>query len=104
VTKAGFFQGQPCGGGLIGGYVPFAKTRAERLAAEDPRASLEERYGTQQGYACVVRKAVDREVARRLLLPADARKLVEQASTANLPPATAATSEAAAASARSCAL
>ena len=79
VTAGGFFKGQPCGGGLTGGYIPFAKTRSERLASGDPRPSLEERYGTRQAYACVVRKAAAREVERRLLLPADARSLIEQA-------------------------
>lgn len=103
VTKAGFFQGQPCGGGLTGGYIPFAKTRAERLAANDPRPSLEERYGTQQGYVCTVRKAAAREAARRLLLPDDAQRLVAQASAASLLPATAASPEAEAVAARLCA-
>jgi hypothetical protein len=28
-----------------GGMIPFAKTKAERIANEDPRLSLEERYG-----------------------------------------------------------
>ncbi|MDB5873758.1 MAG: hypothetical protein JWQ07_3200 [Ramlibacter sp.] len=102
VTKAGFFQGQPCGGGLAGGYIPFSKTRAERVAANDPRLSLEERYGTQQGYLCVVRKAADREVARRLLLPNDAQKLLEQAGAASVLPATAPNPEAAAVVARLC--
>ena len=54
VTAGGFFKGQPCGGGLTDGYVPFAKTKAERLASNDPRPSLEERYGTQGGYMCAV--------------------------------------------------
>ena len=56
VTKGGFFKGQPCGGGLAGGYIPFAKTRAERIATGDPRPSLEERYGTHGGYVCAVKK------------------------------------------------
>jgi hypothetical protein len=103
VTKGGFFQGQPCGGGLTGGYVPFARTRAERVAAGDPRPSLEERYGTQQGYVCTVRKAAAREVTRRLLLPGDAQRLVTQAGAAQLLPATAASPEAAAVADRLCA-
>ena len=55
-TAAGFFKGQPCGGGLTGGYIPFAKSKAERDAIGDPRPSLEERYGTQAGYICAVKK------------------------------------------------
>ena len=33
-----------------GSYVPFAKTKAEREAAGDPRLSLEERYGSRAAY------------------------------------------------------
>jgi hypothetical protein len=102
VTKSGFFKGQPCGGGLTGGYVPFAKTRAERLAGGDPRPSLEERYGTQQGYVCVVQKAAARDVSRRLLLAPDARRLVLQAAATNVLPATAPTPEAAQAARQLC--
>ncbi|MDB5829619.1 MAG: hypothetical protein JWQ73_3839 [Variovorax sp.] len=78
-TSGGFFKGQPCGGGLTGGYVPFTNTQAERTAAGDPRPSLEERYGTQRGYLCVVRKAIARERLHGMLLPADAERLRLQA-------------------------
>ena len=43
VTAAGFDKGKICM--LNGGFIPFAKTKAERLASGDPRPSLEERYG-----------------------------------------------------------
>ena len=39
-----FHAGQVCN--YVGGMVPFVKTKAQRLAAGDPRLSLEERYGT----------------------------------------------------------
>ena len=79
IVAGGFFKGQPCGGGLVGGYVPFARTRAERLAAGDPRPSLEERYGNSEGYLCAVRAAASRGVADRVLLGADAARLVAEA-------------------------
>ena len=79
VTAAGFFKGQPCGGGLVGGYVPFARTKAERTASGDPRLSLQERYGTEDGYMCQVRTAAARAVKDRFLLPADAERLVAEA-------------------------
>jgi hypothetical protein len=41
VVSAGFHQGKLCN--YAGGMIPFAKTKAERLAAKDPRLSLEER-------------------------------------------------------------
>jgi hypothetical protein len=66
LTAAGFFAGRGCG--FSGGYVPFARTRAERQAAGDPRPSVEERYGTLEGYACVVEKAARRAVTERFLL------------------------------------
>jgi hypothetical protein len=89
VTADGFFKGQPCGGGLTGGYIPFAKTKAERTAKNDPRRSLEERYGSQRGYSCVVSKAAARAVATGFLLPVDAQRLIAQASAANILPAAA---------------
>lgn len=92
-TADGFFKGQPCGGGLTGGYVPFAKTKAERTLIGDPRLSLEERYGNQQGYMCVVRKAAQRDVGRRFLLPADAERLVAQAGASSILPAAATSDE-----------
>jgi hypothetical protein len=79
-TAAGFFKGQPCGGGLTGGYIPFAKSKVEREAAGDPRPSLEERYGTQMGYICAVTKVAKQEVSRRFLRSDDADHLVAEAS------------------------
>ena len=55
VTASGYFKGTECG--FSGGYVPFAKTKADRLAAGDPRPSLEERYGTHEKYVATVRTA-----------------------------------------------
>ena len=59
------------GAGNSGGYWPFWDTRANRLAAGDPRPSLEERYGTHAGYVCVVTRAVNKAVAAAL--PASVR-------------------------------
>ncbi len=77
VTAEGFFKGSECG--LSGGYVPFAKTKAERLASGDPRASLEERYGTHERYVTTVRTAAARMVRDRFLLQEDADRLIAQA-------------------------
>ena len=84
VIPAGFFKGQICA--FTGGFVPFATTKQERLAAHDPRPSLEERYGTQQAYVAAVRSAADRAVQERLLLPEDADRLVEQATASHILP------------------
>ena len=84
VTKAGFFAGHGCG--FSGGYIPFARTAAERAAAADPRPSIEERYGTLEGYVCVVQAAVDRAVRDRFLLPDDGARLVQEASASRVLP------------------
>ena len=72
-----FHQGQICN--YVGGMIPFAKTRAERTATGDPRPSLEERYGSHAGYVDVVKKAADKALAARFLLPEDAERLVREA-------------------------
>ena len=44
-------QGQDCiQGSPAGGYVAFAETKEARIATNDPRLSLEERYGTHDDY------------------------------------------------------
>jgi hypothetical protein len=73
----GFFKGQIQA--LGGGYIPFAKTRAERLASGDPRLSLEERYGTHEAYVAKVKEAAKRQVAEGFLLQDDADRIVAQA-------------------------
>jgi len=73
-------------GNLAAGYIAFAQTRAERLTAGDPRLSVEERYGSQEGYNCVVRNAAARLVKDRLLLAEDADRLIAQAAASNVLP------------------
>ena len=68
----------------VGGMIPFAKTRAERLASGDPRLSLEERYGTHAGYVQAVAKAAARAVAANFLLKADADALIAEADASNV--------------------
>ena len=82
VTAAGYFKGTECG--FAGGYVPFAKTKAERLAAADPRPSLEERYGSHEKYVELVRAAASHLVKDRYLLQADADRLIAQAESSNV--------------------
>jgi hypothetical protein len=82
VTAEGFFKGAGCG--LSGGYVPFAKTKAERLANGDPRPSLEERYGTHERYVATVRTAAARMVRDRFLLQDDADRLIAQAEASDV--------------------
>jgi len=67
-----------------GSFIPFAKTRAERLASGDPRPSLEERYGTHEKYVALVRAAAERQVRDRFLLQDDADRLIAQAEASSV--------------------
>jgi hypothetical protein len=82
ITAGGFDKGRICG--LQGGYMPFAKTKAERTAAGDPRPSLEERYGTHEGYVAAVKAAAEKAVAERFLLREDANRLIRQATESDV--------------------
>jgi len=62
-----------------GSLIPFPGTRAERDAADDPRPSLAERYGTREAYVAKIEAAAATLVAERLLLPADAAAYVAAA-------------------------
>jgi len=62
-----------------GSFIPFTRTKAERLASGDPRPSLEERYGTHEKYVALVRAAAERLVRGRFLLQGDAERLIAQA-------------------------
>lgn len=72
-----FHQGQICN--YVGGTIAFARTAAERRLNGDPRRSLEERYGSHDGYVAAVRKATDRAMSAGFLLKDDADKLIRQA-------------------------
>jgi len=82
VTATGFHKGKVCN--YQGGWIPFAKTRAERLVSGDPRLSLEERYGTHANYVATVRAAAARIVAQGFLLQADADALIAAAEASNV--------------------
>ncbi len=63
----------------IGGKMPFAETRAERLTKGDPRPSIEERYPGNGDYVAQLREACDAMIAEGLLLPEDADRIVAAA-------------------------
>lgn len=90
VTSAGFAKGQLCS--LAGSFIPFATTRAEREALGDPRLSLEERYGDQEGFECAVHRAAKQLLEERLLLTADADRIGEQAVKSDVLPRAASSS------------
>ncbi|MEK7831205.1 MAG: alpha/beta hydrolase domain-containing protein, partial [Acidobacteriota bacterium] len=82
VTRGGFYKGRVCG--FSGSFIPFAKNKAEREAAGDPRPSLEERYRDHAGYVAAVRAAVERLLQQKFLLPEDAERLIREAETGDV--------------------
>ena len=56
---------------LLGAWFPFPRTRQEREAMRDPRLSLEERYGSKEGYLAKVEEEARRAVSAGFLLERD---------------------------------
>jgi Alpha/beta hydrolase domain len=103
LTTTGVHQTQVCN--YVGGFIPFAVTPAQRQGpdmnvkfqvgakgkwshaagvAKDPRASLQERYGTHAGYVAAVTAAANNAVAQGYLLAADATALIAQANVSDV--------------------
>jgi len=64
---------------LLGSYVPFARTKAERDARRDPRLSIEERYRDRDDYLQKIRASATALVSNRFLLPEDVDDVVQRA-------------------------
>lgn len=78
VRRDGFAPGELCG--VNGSAIPFARTKAERLASGDSRLSLEERYpGGGSEFKAKYARTVEALVAQRYLLAEDAVRMTEEA-------------------------
>jgi hypothetical protein len=64
---------------LLGSYVPFARTKAERKARRDPRLSIEERYRDRDDYLQRIQTAAAALVKDRFLLQEDVDDVVQRA-------------------------
>ena len=64
---------------LVGSYIPFARTRAERERAGDPRPSIEERYRSRAEYLGLAAEAAVKLAAEGYLLGEDVPALVRRA-------------------------
>jgi hypothetical protein len=64
---------------LLGAYFPFAKTRAERQARNDPRPSIEERYQGRDDYVGKVRTAALDLVKSGFMLQEDVELTTQRA-------------------------
>jgi hypothetical protein len=67
-----------------GQWIAFKSTKAERLAADDPRRSLEERYKDHEGYVKEVGKAARKLENRLLLLQEDVQRYIDEAAASNV--------------------
>ena len=67
-----------------GSFIPFALTWAERLAAGDPRKSLEERCKNHDHYVKAIRHAAKKLVKKRFLLEEDAERIVAAAEASDV--------------------
>ncbi|PYU27443.1 MAG: hypothetical protein DMG32_06995 [Acidobacteria bacterium] len=64
---------------LMGSYIPFARTKAEREQARDPRPSVEERYHSRDEYLKLVQDAAAPLVKDGYLLSDDVPAIVKHA-------------------------
>jgi hypothetical protein len=67
-----------------GQYIPFSRTKAERMASGDPRPSIEERYPSFAVYSAAVQKAIDDLIARGLMLQEDRMSNVKRLQQAGM--------------------
>jgi len=81
-TNTGWnFRSESIGGtreivNLLGSYIPFPRTRADREARKDPRLSIQERYRDEDDYLAKLRAAAGALVKGRYLLPEDVESVV----------------------------
>lgn len=77
VRAAGFSEGDACD--LTGSYIPFAVTKSQRTQNNDPRPSLQERYGTLAHYNQLAKAAAAALVGEGLLLASDQAAAIQSA-------------------------
>jgi hypothetical protein len=64
---------------LLGSYIPFAQTKADREAKRDPRPSIEERYASRDAYMELINKAAAALVKDGYLLADDVPAVTKRA-------------------------
>jgi hypothetical protein len=67
-----------------GSFMPFATTKAERLANGDPRLSLAERYKDHKGFVDAVERAAIELMAQGFLLKEDADRFINAAEASDV--------------------
>lgn len=79
LRKTGFAENEECQ--LNGQYIPFAETKADRMASGDPRLSLEERYESEEAHTRAAQDAASGLVAAAFLLSEDVDDAVARATS-----------------------
>jgi hypothetical protein len=79
-----FTDGDLCPVQQGGMMIPLFDTEAARLAAGDPRRSLEKLYGTHEGYVKEVTKAARNLAHQRLLLEEDVELIIQEAEASDV--------------------
>jgi hypothetical protein len=64
---------------MIGSFLPFARTKADREKAGDPRKSIAERYASRESYVGKVAAAAEPLVRERVLLDRDVAAITGRA-------------------------
>ena len=62
---------------LRGSYIPFARSQAERIARQDPRRSVQERYGSAEVYVEQMKKYCESLVKAGYLLADDVPRILK---------------------------
>jgi hypothetical protein len=81
LRKSGYAEGEQFWN--TGSFVPFARTKAERVAIGDPRPSIEERYPSHEAYVEAISEACKARVVEGLMLQEDADRFIEAARRRN---------------------
>ena len=63
---------------LVGSFIPFARTKAERMKSGDPRLSIEERYSGKEDYLAKFEQVAKSLASQRYLLASDVPSLVQR--------------------------
>ena len=82
LRREGFSENEGCESD--GQHIPFASTKAERLATGDPRLSLQERYKDHEGYVQAVTRAAKKLQKQRFLLLEDVQRYIEEAEASDV--------------------
>jgi hypothetical protein len=81
LRRAGYGEGEQWWN--TGSFIPFARTKAERLAKNDSRPSIEERYPSHEAYVQSVKDVCAKRVAEGFMLQDDADRFIRAARERN---------------------